>query len=44
MLKAKGMTRAMLDTEDSNPTNAKKLYEKVGFEVMQEYLTYEKRL
>ena len=43
-LKAKGMTKAMLDTEDFNPTKAKKLYEKVGFKVVQEYLTYEKRL
>lgn len=43
-IKAKGMTKAMVDTEDNNPTNAVKLYEKVGFEVVQEYLTYEKRL
>jgi len=42
-LKAKGMNKAMLDTEDFNP-EAIKLYEKVGFEVMQEYSTYEKRL
>ena len=42
-LKAKGITKAMLDTEDFNP-KAIKLYEKVGFEVVQEYLTYEKRL
>lgn len=43
-LKAKGMTRAMLDTEDYNPTKPIKIYEKVGFKVVQEYLTYEKRL
>jgi len=43
-LKAKSMIKAMVDTEDNNPTNAVKLYEKVGFKVVQEYLTYEKRL
>ena len=43
-LKTKGMTKAMLDTEDYNPTKPIKLYEKVGFKVVQEYLTYEKRL
>jgi mycothiol synthase len=39
-LKAKGMTSASLDTEDTNPTRAITLYEKVGFQVLQEYVTY----
>jgi ribosomal protein S18 acetylase RimI-like enzyme len=41
-LKAKGMTSATLDTEDTNPTRAMTLYEKVGFKVLQEYVTYAK--
>lgn len=32
-LKAKGMTRAILGVEDENPTQAMKLYEKLGFKV-----------
>ena len=39
-LKDKGMTSATLDTEDTNPTRAITLYEKVGFKVLQEYVTY----
>ena len=39
-LKDKGMTSASLDTEDTNPTRAITLYEKVGFKVLQEYVTY----
>jgi len=41
-LRAKGMTSASLDTEDTNPTRAITLYEKVGFKVLQEYVTYTK--
>jgi len=41
-LKAKGMTSASLDTDDTNPTRAITLYEKVGFKVLQEYVTYVK--
>ncbi len=41
-LKARGMTSATLDTEDNNPTRAVTLYEKVGFQVLQEYGTYKK--
>lgn len=41
-LKDKGMTSASLDTEDTNPTRAMTLYEKVGFKVLQEYVTYAK--
>jgi mycothiol synthase len=44
VLKEKGMTKAMLDVDDFNQTKAKQLYEKVGFEVVEQYLTYEKRL
>ncbi len=40
VLKAQGLTSASLDTEDSNPTRAITLYEKVGFRVLQEYVTY----
>ena len=43
-LKAKGMTSASLDTEDTNPTRAITLYEKVGFQVLQEYVTYVKNI
>jgi ribosomal protein S18 acetylase RimI-like enzyme len=39
-LKEKGMTSVSLDTEDTNPTRAITLYEKVGFKVLQEYVTY----
>jgi ribosomal protein S18 acetylase RimI-like enzyme len=39
-LKEKGMTSVSLDTEDTNPTEAITLYEKVGFRVLQEYATY----
>lgn len=42
MFKSKGMTSASLDTEDTNPTRAITLYEKVGFKVLQEYVTYAK--
>jgi ribosomal protein S18 acetylase RimI-like enzyme len=41
-LKEKGMTSVSLDTEDTNPTRAITLYEKVGFKVLQEYVTYMK--
>lgn len=34
----------MLDSEDINPTRAITLYEKVGFKVLQEYVTYEKHM
>ena len=40
--KANGMTSASLDTDDTNPTRAITLYEKVGFKVLQEYVTYAK--
>lgn len=43
-LKARGMTSATLDTEDNNPTRAMTLYEKIGFKVLQEYVTYTKNL
>jgi ribosomal protein S18 acetylase RimI-like enzyme len=43
-LKAKGMTTAMLDVDDLNPTKAIKLYAKVGFKVVKKYSIYEKDL
>jgi len=43
-LKEKGMTQAMLDVNDFNPTKAIRLYEKIGFHVVKKYLIYEKRL
>jgi ribosomal protein S18 acetylase RimI-like enzyme len=43
-LKARGMTSATLDTEDNNPTRAITLYEKIGFQVLQEYVTYKKNV
>jgi len=43
-LKEKGMAKVILDVDDLNQTRAKRLYEKVGFEVVEQYLTYEKRL
>ena len=43
-LKAKGMTKAMLDVDDFNLTKAVKLYEKVGFKIAKKYLIYEKDL
>ena len=43
-LKAKGMTKAMLDVDDLNPTKAITLYEKIGFTVAKKYLIYERRL
>lgn len=43
-LKAKGMTKAILDVDDFNQTKAMKLYEKVGFKVAKKYLKYEKGL
>lgn len=42
VLKAKGMTSAMLDVDDLNQTGAMRLYEKIGFRVIEKYLTYEK--
>lgn len=42
--KAKGMTKALLDVDDFNLTEAKKLYEKIGFNVVKKYLYYEKNL
>lgn len=42
--KAKGMTKALLDVDDFNLTEAKKLYEKIGFKVVKKYLFCEKSL
>jgi len=43
-LEAKGMTKACLDVDDFNQTGALKLYEKLGFNVVEKYLTYEKTI
>jgi mycothiol synthase len=44
ILKAKGMTRAILHVDDYNPTKALTLYEKVGFRVKKKDFTYERKL
>jgi ribosomal protein S18 acetylase RimI-like enzyme len=43
-LKAKGMREAELGVDDSNPTKAIKLYERVGFKVIKKDLTYLKTI
>lgn len=43
-LKAKGMTRALLGVDNYNPTKAMKLYEKIGFRVKKQSLTFERQL
>jgi ribosomal protein S18 acetylase RimI-like enzyme len=42
LLKAKGMTVAMLGVDDSNVTKAMQLYEEVGFKVAKKEVAYEK--
>jgi len=42
VLKTKKMTSALLDVDDLNQTGALKLYERLGFEVSEKYLTYER--
>jgi len=44
VLKKKQMTKVALDVDDLNQTRAKKLYEKIGFKVIEKYLTYEKTI
>jgi len=44
ILKAKGITRAILHVDDYNPTEALTLYEKVGFRVNKKDFTYERKL
>ena len=43
-LKATGMTKALLGVDDYNPTEAMKLYEKVGFKVKKKDFIYERSL
>jgi len=43
-LKSRGMTEVELGVDDSNPTEATKLYEKVGFKVIRKDLTYLKKI
>jgi len=40
-LKARGMEEALLYVDDMNPTNAIKLYEKLGFKVMRKNIVYQ---
>ena len=40
LLKARGMTEAMLGVDDQNPTKAIKLYEKVGFKATRKDVAY----
>jgi len=42
LLKAKGMTEAMLGVDDQNPTRAIKLYEKVGFRAARKEIAYQR--
>ncbi len=42
VLRTEKMTRALLDVDDSNETGALRLYERIGFSVLEKYLTYEK--
>jgi len=44
LLKAKGMTEAMLGVDDQNPTKAIKLYEKVGFTAARKDIAYQKTI
>jgi ribosomal protein S18 acetylase RimI-like enzyme len=44
ILKAKGMTRAILHVDDYNPTKALTLYERMGFRVKKKDFTYERKL
>jgi len=44
LLKAKGMTVAMLGVDDWNVTKAMRLYEKVGFKVARKEVAYEKNI
>ena len=43
-LRAKGMTKAMLGVDDYNPTEAMKIYERVGFRAKKKYCTFEREL
>ena len=43
-LKSKGMEEAELDVDDSNPTHATELYEKIGFRVHRKTIAYKKEL
>jgi len=43
-LKAKGMTKAILGVEDENPTQAMRLYEKLGFKVKRREVVLEREV
>ncbi len=42
VLRTEKMTKAVLDVDDFNETGALKLYKRIGFNVLEKYLTYEK--
>jgi len=44
LLKAKDMTDALLGVDDQNPTNAIKLYEKMGFKAIEQDIAYQKAI
>ena len=44
VLKAKGMTKAILGVDDDNPTKAIGLYGKVGFRARKKHFTFEREL
>jgi len=44
ILKVRGMTKAMINVDDFNQTKALKLYKKVGFHIVNKYLTYKRDL
>jgi mycothiol synthase len=44
LLKAKGMTTAMLGVDDWNVTEAMRLYEKIGFKVARKEVVYERNI
>jgi len=43
-LRERGMEEAMLEVDDDNPTEAIKLYEKVGFKIAHKEFVYERRI
>jgi len=44
LLKEKGMTEAMLDTEEANVYEAYKVYQRMGYEIVYQFAFYEKPL
>jgi mycothiol synthase len=44
LFKVEGLTQAALDVDTQNPTGALRLYEKLGFKVAKETISYVKQL